>query len=461
MADLNGKQGIAWRYLSDDTHSEILYGGGAGSGKSWLGALWLLTNAIRYQGSRWLMGRAVAKTLKETTLNSFFDVCSAHGLRAGEHYTYNQQTGQIAVGASTILLKDLFAYPSDPNFDDLGSLEITGAFIDEANQVTEKAKAIVSSRIRYKLDEFGLVPKLLMTCNPARNWVYSQFYLPHRDGTIAPHRAFVPALVTDNPNISPHYVDNLRRLTGPDRERLLLGNWDYDNDPSRLCDQDAINDLWTNEGVGGGDKCITADVARYGSDLTVLMVWDGLKVVHLESHESTSIPQTANRIKELCASFSVGRSKVIVDDDGIGGGVVDLLHGCTPFRGGASPIALKSDPQNYANLKAQCSYALAERINARAIRIVPTEHRDRIAEELAWIKRADMDKDGKLRILGKDKVNEGIGRSPDFADALMMRMIFEVRKADVGLVDYLRTRGRTYRKDAYMEQWMEAVKQLK
>jgi hypothetical protein len=55
------------------------------------------------------MGRAVGKTLKETTLNSFFDVCSAHGLKAGQHYTYNQQTGQVSVGPSTILLKDLFA----------------------------------------------------------------------------------------------------------------------------------------------------------------------------------------------------------------------------------------------------------------------------------------------------------------------------------------------------------------
>ena len=161
------------------------------------------------------MGRAVAKTLKETTLNSFFDVCAAHDLKSGEHYTYNQQTGTITLGASTIILKDLFSYPSDPNFDELGSLEITGAFIDEANQVTEKATAIVGSRIRYKLDDFGLIPKMLMTCNPAKNWVFREFYQPAQDGTLPPYRAFVQALVTDNPNISPHYIDNLKKLTGP------------------------------------------------------------------------------------------------------------------------------------------------------------------------------------------------------------------------------------------------------
>lgn len=218
------------------------------------------------------------------------------------------------------------------------------------------------------------------------------------------------------------------------------------NDPAALCHWDAINDLWTNDHVDYGAKAITADVARYGSDLTVLMVWDGLRVVHLESHESTSITQTAERIGELCGTFAVGRSAVVVDDDGIGGGVVDILKGCKPFRGGSAPIERKTHKENYANLKAQCSYVLAEKVNARAIYIQPEAHRDRIAEELAWIKRADMDKDGKLRILGKDKVKEGIGRSPDFADALMMRMVLELKPEGVG-TDYLRAKGKRYARD--------------
>ena len=202
MPSLSPKQDEAWELLTDSTHTEVLYGGAAGGGKSWLGCVWLTGMCIAYPGSRWLMGRAVGKTLKETTLNSFFDVCSQEGMKQGEHYTYNAQTGTIHIGKSSIILKDLFAYPSDPNFDDLGSLEITGAFIDEANQITEKAKAIVGSRIRYKLDEFGLIPKMLMTCNPAKNWVWRDYYAPSVQGTLPPYRAFVPALVTDNPNIS-------------------------------------------------------------------------------------------------------------------------------------------------------------------------------------------------------------------------------------------------------------------
>jgi phage terminase large subunit len=446
MADLSHKQWQAWEYLEDRTHTEILYGGAAGGGKSWLGALWLLTNCLRYPGTRWLMGRAVGKTLKETTLQSFFDVCSLHSLKAGTHYAYNQQTGVIAIGTSTILLKDLFAYPADPNFDELGSLELTGAFIDEANQVSEKAKAIVGSRIRYKLDEHGLIPKLLMTCNPARNWVYSEFYGPHKGKALEPYRAFVQALVTDNPNISPHYLDQLQKLKGPDRERLLNGNWDYDNDPARLCEPEAIQDLFTNDHVPEGSKYITVDVARYGHDLTVIMLWSGLRVEHVTVMDKSSVPEVAAAVTSLSKLEGVARSRIVVDDDGIGGGVTDLLPGCYAFKGGSKPIPVKGQDVNFFNLKSQCYYLLAEHINEGEVYYGHELNRDKVSEELAWVKRDKMDTDMKLRVLPKEKVKEGIGRSPDFADNLMMRMVFELRPDPVGSA-YLRAKGKRYRKE--------------
>lgn len=458
MADttLNAKQGLAWRHLEDRTTSEVLYGGAAGSGKSWLGALWLLTNCLRYPGSRWLMGRSVLKTLKETTLNSFFDVCAVHGLKSGEHYVYNAQTGQIAIGESTIILKDLFTYPSDPNFDDLGSLEITGAFIDEANQVSLKAKTIVGSRIRYKLDEFGLIPKMLMTCNPAKNWVYADFYKPHRDGGIEAHRAFVPALVTDNPAISPHYIENLNRLKGADRERLLLGNWDYDDDPAALMDHDAITDLWTNEHIKPGAKYIVADIARFGHDKTVISYWEGMRWEATVVMDTSSIVEAAASITQLAKQEGVPRSHIVVDDDGIGGGVVDLLPGCLPFNGGAKPIPQKGRDQNYMNLKGQCSYELAQYVNDREMYIADMRHRERVEEELSHVKRYKMDNDGKLRVLPKEKVKESLGRSPDFADVMMMRMLPELR-GDSMISASIQRKGvgirKAQMKQAFIDSW--------
>ena len=449
---LSPKQQEAYALLKNDYTTEVLYGGAAGGGKSWLGCLWLFTMANKHQGSRWLMGRAVLKTLKETTLNSFFDVATFFGAKAGEDYTYNAQTGTITVGRSTIILKDLFSYPSDPNFDDLGSLEITGAFIDEANQVSEKAKMIVGTRIRYRLNEFGLIPKMLMTCNPAKNWVFNQFYAPGSSGTIAGHRAFVPALVTDNPNIAKEYVDALQKLPpGPERERLLLGNWDYDDDPARLMDHDAITGLWTNEYVPTGPKSIIADVARYGSDKTVISLWEGLRLVHLTVMEKSGVPETAAAIISLARTESVMRSRIVIDDDGIGGGVVDLIPGCYAFKGGAKPIEQKGRDQEFQNLKSQCCFVLADHVNSGDMFIATEDHQGEIQQELSHVKRDKVDHDVKLKVLGKDKVKESLGRSPDFADVLMMRMVLELRGSDT-MVSYLSRNGQrvqqTQRKEA-------------
>jgi phage terminase large subunit len=146
------KQQHAQYYLNDNTTNEVLYGGAAGGGKSAFGCLWLISMCQKYPNTRLLMGRSKLKSLKETTLNTFFELSSR--LYIGNQYNYNAQSNIITFdNGSEIVLKDLFLYPSDPNYDSLGSLEITGAFIDECNQVVYKAWQIVKSRIRYKLNE--------------------------------------------------------------------------------------------------------------------------------------------------------------------------------------------------------------------------------------------------------------------------------------------------------------------
>jgi hypothetical protein len=62
------------------------------------------------------------------------------------------------------------------------------------------------------------------------------------------------------------------------------------------------------------------------------------------------------------------------------------------------------------------------------------QFKDMLIEDLEQMKRKDADKDGKLKILGKDEVKERLGRSPDFGDALMMRMFFELKPAGSGFV---------------------------
>lgn len=429
------KQEHAVYYLKDNITNEVLYGGAAGGGKTSLGCLWLIEQCQRYPGSRWLMGRSKLKTLKETTLNTFFD--EAKRLGVTNQFLYNAQSGVIYFkNKSEIVLKDLFSYPSDPNFDSLGSLEITGAFIDECNQISYKAWQIVKSRIRYKLKEFKLRPKILGTCNPSKNWTYKEFYKPKRDGDILKTRAFVQALPTDNPHLPQSYLDSLLSLDDASKQRLYYGNWEYDNDPAKLINYDSIIDLWKNEHVKAtGKRSISADIARFGSDAGVIYVWDGCVELESVTLPTSSITDTAKKIRELANKWGVPMSKVVADEDGVGGGVVDILR-CVGFINNSKAVKEEGKTVEYSNLKSQCYFHLANKINKGEIRLTNTENYEKIIEELEQVKQHNADKDGKLSILPKDKVKELIGRSPDYSDALMMREYLELRNINENIFLY-------------------------
>jgi hypothetical protein len=428
--ELSIKQTIALDLLEDKTTNEILFGGGAGGGKTALGCYWQLKQRLKYPNTRGLIGRAVLKTLKETTLVSFFQVAKMQGLEAGKHYKYNGQMSQIELfNGSIILLKDLYAYPSDPNFDELGSLEITDAFIDEANQIEDKARNIIKSRIRYQLDENDLIPKVLYTCNPAKNWTYSEFYKPQVDGTIANNKQFIPSLIDDNPFISKHYKQNLLTLDTVSKERLLFGNWEYSNDPSTLIDYDKILDAFNSGYLPNGSRYISCDVARFGSDSTVIGIWDGFRV-KLHQYQGKSVVEVANIIKQFQAEFQIPNSQVVVDSDGVGGGVADMIQGCKNFVNNSSPLEnpVTRQKENFDNLKSQCYYKLAEYINDNKIFINASGTiKEKIIQELEQVKQKSVDNDGKKGIIPKDKVKALIGRSPDFSDCLAMRMVFEYK----------------------------------
>jgi hypothetical protein len=75
---------------------------------------------------------------------------------------------------------------------------------------------------------------------------------------------------------------------------------------------------------------------------------------------------------------------------------------------------------------------LAELVETHRMAIVPGGDQDEIMEEFAQIKQKDMDKDGKLKIIGEDEVKEALGRSPDTGDTFIMRMYFELLKDATG-----------------------------
>lgn len=417
------KQYQAWKALWRHDKQYIVYGGAAGGGKSWLLCEWLITNCFFYPESRWFIGRNELKRLMASTFNTFWKAAAYHNVSG--YFTFNGQMHYIKhTNGAQIDLLDLKYLPSDPQYERFGSLEYTGGAIEEAGEVDFGAFDVLKSRVgRNKNSAYNLPGRVLITCNPSKNWLYSEVYKPWREGTLSHEYAFVQSYVTDNPYIDEQYIQNLYNLREKaKKERLLNGNWEYDDDPTALMDFDAINDIFTNNFVEPQNKMyITADIARMGSDKAVIMVWDGLIVKSIHTLDISTTVEIENLIKQLSQKYNVPRSQIIADEDGVGGGIIDHISGIKGFVNNSKPFK----DENYENLKTQCYFELADRVNNHQIYVKDDTHKDQIIEELEQIKQKDADKDGKLKLKGKEDVKAMLGRSPDFADALMMRMYFE------------------------------------
>ena len=378
------------------------------------------------------MGRSKLKALKETTLNSFFQLASDLGLT--EQYKFNSQTNVITwKNGSEILLKDLFLYPADPNFDSLGSLEISGAFVDECNQCTEKAIQIVKSRIRYKLKENGLIPKLLMTCNPAKNWTYSNFYNPSLNNTLLPYRKFIQALPSDNPHLPESYIESLSQLDTSSRKRLLEGDWNFDDNPYAMFDYADILGMFTSDWVKPTeDRYITADIAYTGSDRFVIIIWHGLVAVKVIAIDKIDDTMVSKKINDLRIEHRVPVKNVVYDSDGLQtftrfSSKFGVLSGAVGFKNNGRAVKVSGNTENYKNLKSQCYFYLADLVKGGKLLIQDATYKTQIIQELEQINRRPMDDDGALSVERKADTKERLKRSPDFADAIMMRAYFEVK----------------------------------
>jgi len=219
------------------------------------------------------------------------------------------------------------------------------------------------------------------------------------------------------------YLANLNRILSKNaKERLLKGNWEYDDDPDALCDYQNILAVFENDQVKGGAKYLTADIARMGSDKAVIMVWEGYKVIEIVEFAISKTTLIQNTIQALRIKHGIPKNRCIGDEDGVGGGVIDNT-GIKGFVNNSTAL----NGENYFNLQSQCCYKLAERIESNELYIecdLSNQQKEEITEELEQLKAYDSDGTGKLKVLPKAKIKENIGRSPDYRDCLMMREWF-------------------------------------
>ena len=429
---LTPKQSECWNRLEDKTTRYPVFGGGAGGGKSWLICEWLIINCIRYPNTKWFIARNELTRLMQSTYVTFQKVIAYHKIPTNA-FSLNGQYHYIEFGnKSRIDLLDLKFLPSDPFYERFGSLEYTGGAIEEAGEVDFGAFDMLKSRIgRYQNKELDIPPKILITCNPKKNWLYRMIYLHYKQKTLGNEYAFIQSLYGDNPHTIDSYKMQLSDISDKSlRQRLMFGNWEYDEDINSLINYDSILDIFKNKTETKG-KYLTCDIARFGSDKSVIYLWNGYDIAQIHIYQKQGLDKTTEGIRNLMYQNDIPRNRVVIDEDGIGGGIVDNLQGTKGFIANSSPF---NDPRtnektNYKNLKAQCGFMLADKINKREIGIsakLDENTKHLIITDLEQLKAKDVERDAPRQLVPKEEIKENLGRSPDFLDAMIMRMYFEL-----------------------------------
>lgn len=198
------------------------------------------------------------------------------------------------------------------------------------------------------------------------------------------------------------------------------------SDDSILFPEKVLEDCFTNDFVQPGQKYISADIALHGSDRFVVIVWSGMIVEAIYTIDKCDAKQAEEFIKSKANEWSVPQRNIVYDHDGIGAFLAGYLRNAYGFVNGSTPIQSSKDKINYTHLKAQCFFALSKAMADNRIWIKPQQHKENIMLELENIRKDGHDKEGKIGVTRKDDVKKVLGFSPDFADALMMRMVFEL-----------------------------------
>lgn len=427
----NDKQLEVAKLWTDDETIDIAYGGSKGSGKSYLGVSLIFGDALIYPGTHYFIARKELNDLRKHTKTSIKEVLDGWGLKEGVYWTYNGQDNFYELYNGSKVFFFAAAYmPSDDKYERFGSIQMTRGWIEEVGEIDEKAKNALQATIgRWKNDEYGLKAKLLLTLNPSKNFVYEKYYLANKENRMPAHRKFVQALPTDNKKLPRDYIANLLlTLDENEIQRLVYGNWEYDDNPYTLHDYDKICNMFTNDHVkAAGSKYLTGDIAYLGSDLFVIYIWHGWRIIKVIAIDKIDETRIGAKFIELAHEYGIPWSNIAYDADGLRkftAQSLSKLETAKAFRNNAPAI---KDPQ-YSNLKTECAFILQEKLEEGAIYCEDQTYRKQMIADFEQVRREPKDDELKIKLESKKKYKLRTNRSLDYYDGALIRGIFELNK---------------------------------
>jgi len=425
----NDKQKLCAEYWLDDTVTDIVFGGAKGTAKSYTGVSLIFGDAFIYPGTHYFIARKKLNDLRKFTRPSIHEVFN-HWDISDLMWKYNGQDNYYELhNGSKVFFLEANYQPSDPLYERFGSMQMTRGWIEEAGEFEEAAKNNLAASVgRWRNDEYGLIRKLLQTCNPAKNYLYRDYYKKFHRNSLESHKRFIQALPQDNKMLEDGYIEHLRQvLSHNERQRLLMGKWEFDDDPNACTTFDAIDMMfdYPKPEKLEGKWYITADIA-FESDKCIIILWNGLDAIKITNHDKDKKPEEV--IRKLQAEYGVANRNICYDATGAGLYLKNYIKGGYQFHSGAKAIKKKKEGREFEHLKTQVYWFLAEAINDGRLKIHDKVYQEDITDELMMIKTLPKDGlSGVVKMIRKDAIKHVIGRSPDFLDALSMRMVYELK----------------------------------
>ncbi len=224
--------------------------------------------------------------------------------------------------------------------------------------------------------------------------------------------------VYDTDVIPPEEIENLRKSMGPEAfAQEFLCDFGASADNALLTPDDviaAMQRVASPEQFGYAPKIVGVDVARYGSDQTVIFMRQGCMAFPPIKGRKADVVRVARAVHSVYQQWEA--DAVFVDEGGVGAGVVDvLLQMGVPATGvqfGASAL----EPNLYRRRREEMWAKMAKWVKEEGC--LPPEERTLITELCA--PRYSFDSSGRMVLESKEDLRKRQIRSPDTADALAL-----------------------------------------
>ncbi len=236
---------------------------------------------------------------------------------------------------------------------------------------------------------------------------------------------------------TPRWVEERRQLWGEDnalyRARVLGEFPDHTEDALiSLSSVEAAVERWRNQqqalATGAatppptpwepeGEVVLAVDVARYGSDHSVILRRQGWRVEEIRTFNGIDTMQLTGWVAAAIREFQPRRT--CIDEVGVGAGVVDRLREQGYGVRGINVAQAARQKEVFANLRAEGYWRLRELFAAGEIAIPPDQQ---LVSELVSL-RYHVDSRGRTLLERKEDMRKRGAPSPDRADALMLAFL--------------------------------------